>query len=267
MTKISFSRIVLDGKILDGDPLWSKFNGSFVNLDLPSVEIANQIYTGHALTTWHKEWRHSDNYILGQHLALDFDTEDERSTLLSLSKDPFIAKYSSMIYTTPNHSPDKPRARALFHLDTPIYQAINYSMASRSLVWLFGTADTKCKDAARFFYGSKNCEMEYLDNVLSLDVIKKIISQYQETGTKTKKTHDSPQDVDVKKMVDSALNKAADGNRNDYGFWMSCIWADNGVPQSEAENGILMYQRAVGRGTYSEQEALASVYSAYRRTR
>jgi hypothetical protein len=188
--KIAFSTMALDHKIPPGDALWSEFNASFTNKDLDLIDIANEIYCGHPFTTWHKNnWRNAANYQLGQHIGIDFDTEDQHSSLTFLAKDKFIQKYAALIYTTPSHKPEAPRSRVLFLLDTPIQQAKNYTSAVSALLWLFGTADRQCKDSCRFFYGSHNCEVEWIDQVLPLDKIKQIIGQYQATGNVAKESH------------------------------------------------------------------------------
>lgn len=179
----------LPGKLPPGDPRWHSFNAGFVNQDVDQLTLAANIYDGHAFTTWHRNnWRASENFLLGQHLALDFDTEDARSTLPALQREPFIAKHAALVYTTPSHTPDKPRARVVFLLDTPIYQAKNYTAAMAALLWLYGTADRQCKDAVRFFYGGKPgaCEMEWLNNELPLALVKDLIARYQATGAQTK---------------------------------------------------------------------------------
>jgi len=269
MYRIAVSRMALADKIPAGSALWPKFNASFDNRELEPIEIANEIYTGHAFTTWHRNhWRDGSNYELGQHLGLDFDTEDKRSTLPYLAAEPFIARYASMIYTTPSHTPEAPRARVLFLLDTPIYQATNYALAAQAMTWLFSHADPKCKDPVRFFYGSRNCTVEYLDHVLPLDVVKGIISKYQATGAHEKRRqvrqHD---DVDAARLVTAAIDKAADGERNSLGYWLACRLAESGMAQPDAERYMLDYQRAVqarGKADYTEHEALSSVRSAYR---
>lgn len=188
--KLAFSRMAPTGKFPPGDPVWGEFNASFVNQELELIDIANQIYTGHPFTTWHKNnWRNNANYLLGQHIGIDFDNEDQRSTLAYLAKDKFIQKYAALIYTTPSHTPAAPRARVLFLLDAAIHQAKNYATAVTALLWLFGAADRQCKDACRFFYGSVNCDVEWLDNVLPLDKVKQIIHQYQATGEIARNSH------------------------------------------------------------------------------
>lgn len=180
----------LPGKIPSGDSRWHQFNGSFVNQELPQIDIASALYDGHPITTCcDPQWRKSENYQMGQHLGLDFDTEDQRSTIAMLMKDPFIKKYGSILYTTPSHTPDRPRARVLFMLDTPIRQAKNYTLAAASLLWIFGAADSQCKDPVRFFYGAKPgaAEMEWLGGELPLSLVKDLIQRYQTTGNNMRK--------------------------------------------------------------------------------
>lgn len=192
--KIAFSTWTPEGKIPPqaqlpaDDTTWKRFNASFQNQELEQVEILDMIYHGHPFTTWHKnKWRNAANYLAGQHIGLDWDTEDERSTLQHLIKDPFIKKYGFMAYTTPSHKPEAPRARVVFLTDAPIMQGKNYVAATSALLWLFGTADRQCKDSCRFFYGSKNCDMEWLGKTLPLEKLKAIIGQYQTSGQLAKK--------------------------------------------------------------------------------
>lgn len=192
--KIAFSAWTPEGKIPPqaqlpaDDTTWKRFNGSFQNQELDQVEILDMIYQGHPFTTWHKnQWRNAANYLAGQHIGLDWDTEDERSTINGLMKDSFIRKYAFLIYTTPSHKPEAPRARVVFLTDTPIMQAKNYVAAVSSLLWLFGTADRQCKDSCRFFYGSKDCQMEWLGQMLPIDKMKAIIGQYTTSGALAKK--------------------------------------------------------------------------------
>ena len=223
--KMAFSKMVLRSKIPPGDDLWGEFNGSFENMEIEPQDIANLIYTGHPFTTWHaNHWRHSRNYQLGQHIGIDFDTEDERSTLAYLARDKFVSRYANLIYTTPSHRPEAPRSRVLFLLDAPIHQAKNYAAAAAALLWLFGSADRQCKDAARFFYGSVNCDVEWMpDNVLPLDTVKQIISQYNATGTHTKRNHEQTYTVtpDQQEVADALQRIPAWGI--EYDEWVNVL--------------------------------------------
>jgi hypothetical protein len=182
--QIAVSEFPLAGKIQDGDLAgYRRLNGSFTNREIEPFTLAALIWEGYPFTTWHSNnWRHSRNFESGQHLGLDFDQGDKSSTLPGLLESPFVAKYASILYTTPSHSPAVPRARAVFLLDEPITKAPNYALAATALLWLFSGADAQCKDAARFFYGSKNCELEFVDRVLPLAVVRHLIDQYQKSG-------------------------------------------------------------------------------------
>lgn len=209
--KISFSRMALDKKIESGDPVWPQFNASFVNQEIEMIDIANLIYLGHPFTTWHaNNWRETKNFLAAGHLALDFDTGDERSSIDYLIKDDFIQKYAALIYTTPSHTEASPKGRALFLLDNPIEQGKNYTRSVMALIWLFSgvtTPDRKCKDPCRFFYGSKNCQIELIDNVLPLDLVQYLIGQYEATGDAQKKTVEAknykPSTADEKEIADA----------------------------------------------------------------
>jgi len=171
-------------KIPPGAPVWNQFNASFINRELDTRGIVDAIYSGHPVTTQHKNnWRASENFICGQHLALDFDSEDNTSTIDYLSNDKFISKYGTFIHTTISHKPEAPRARVFFLLDEPIQQAKNYALAAAALLWMFGTADRQCKDAARFFYGAPGCEFALLFGTLPLEMVKRTIKNYLASGS------------------------------------------------------------------------------------
>lgn len=205
--KIALSKYQLSQKIPYGSDIWPRFNASFNNREIDPPRLMQMIYDGHALTTWHKDhWRVGANYICGQHLGLDFDAGDNTSSIPTLMKDKFIQRYASILYTTMSHTPEAPRARVMFLLDQPIMQAKNYTLAASALLWLFGTADRQCKDAVRFFYGSPGCEFEYLDNVLPLEIVKKLICDYQASGAgvkkRTERNYHAPADQeDVQKAL------------------------------------------------------------------
>ena len=235
--KIAISRMAIYEKIPYGAPIWGEFNASFENRELELHEIANEIYLAHPFTTWHKNnWRNSANYEIGQHIALDFDSEDQRSTLQFLAKDKFIQKYAAFIYTTPSHKPEAPRARVLFVLDQPIHQAKNYTAAVSALLWLFGTADRQCKDPCRFFYGSHNCDFEWMDNVLPIEKVKQVIGQYQATGAIVKQSHERKSytpTADQQEVADALKKIPAWGI--DYDQWVSVLMA---IHQAYGDNGL-----------------------------
>lgn len=241
--RIAVSTMALNGKIPQGSPLWSKFNASFENMELDLWEFAHAVYMGHPFTTWHKNrWRDNRNYLLGQHIGLDFDSGDERSSIDYLSRDPFVDKFASLIYTTPSHTENAPKARVVFLLDQPIRQAQNYALAAAALLWIFGTADRQCKDPARFFYGSKDCDLKLNENVLPVSVVKDLVLEYRTTGRTAKNKTSKPfstKDPDILE-IQRALD-CIPAMEIDYGEWVTVLMAlhhdlpeNIGLPLAEA---------------------------------
>ena len=172
--RISFSTMQLTGKLPQGDKRWGEFNDSFENLTLAPVEIANLIYKGYSFTTWHDGRRSLANFICGHHVAIDMDTGDERSRIDTLAAHPWVRMYANLIYTTPSHTENAPRARVLFLLDKPVEDATAYGEIVQFIMSQFDDPDTSCKDASRFFYGSLNCDLLTLDNVLPLAQLRRL---------------------------------------------------------------------------------------------
>ena len=276
--RIAMSSMALDRKLAPGDPIWHDFNGSFVNRELTPFDFARAIYDGHPFTTWHaNNWRTSANYVCGQHLGLDFDNGDQTSTLPALLDNPFIHRHANILYTTPSHTPEAPRARVVFLLDTPIMQATNYALAAAALLWLFGTADRQCRDASRFFYGSMRCDMEMFDNVLSLATIKHIIAQYQASGRRELRrqvdraiqSNDRYTTAALRNEVE-AVRTAPQGTRN--GTLNKACWnlarfiATGELSQIDIEDALTSAALSAGLGEAEITATLRSAINAAART-
>lgn len=161
--------------------LWGEFNGQFRNETLTIEQFANAICKGFACTTWHAFYRKAANFVQGQHIGLDFDTEDERSTFPALMADPFINRYATILHTTPSHKAEKPRARVIFLLDRPIRDAQKYVLLTNALLWKYAGADETCKDACRLFFGAKDCDVLTPGNILTLeDAATHLVNPYKE---------------------------------------------------------------------------------------
>jgi len=277
--KIAVSRFALEKKIPPGSELWPRFNASFENFELDVPGIMQAVYRGRAITTHHKDhWRTSANYLAGQHIGLDFDQGDETSSLYHLAQDKFVSKYAAFAYTTISHTPEYPRARVIFLLDTPIVQARNYTMAATALLWLFGTADRQCKDAVRFFYGAPGCEMVRMDNVLPLSVVQKLIKNYQESGMQEKHKSERPNysaSEDQKEAASALQHIPAWGidydewvqvlmglhaGFGDGGFSLATAWAD-GRPGEVEQKWKSFKQEGNGQGAIT----LATVFGIAKR--
>lgn len=219
--RIAFSLDSLSGKLAPGDPYWREFNGSFKNFELSAPAISCMIDDGHAFTTWHANgWRDSKNYLCGQHLGIDFDSASVSQVLA----DPFVQRYGSIVYATPSSTPEAPRSRAVFLLDAPIMQAVNYVAAASALIAVFGGhADRQCKDAARFFYGSVGSMPTRLDNVLPLRVVRDIIAKHatiQAMQHRPRPSQYTPHTADAAE-AQRLLDRLAPARADDYNDWIT----------------------------------------------
>lgn len=247
---------------------WDVFNDNFENQIMQSLDIANAIYTGHAYSAWHHGRRKVENFHLAQHIAVDLDTEDKRSQIDCLLAHEFVRVYAALLHSTPSHTEATPRTRIVFLLDQPIGNADAYKSAIDFVYSLFPGADPSCVDASRFFYGCKNCRLEWFDNVLPLAHLRTFYQQARRSkppGQRPPVTrHEGPYSPD--KLVEYAVKDAPGKGRNNTGYYLARRLRENGVSQDEAFNWMLHYQRQVQAGAhkYTQHEAVQSLKSAYR---
>lgn len=271
-----FHRIAINtmatGKLTEGDPRWATFNDSFVNEQFDRAEIADAIYTGHAYTTWHEGRRCLDNFICGQHLALDMDTGDKRSSLAALMQNEFIRTYAAILHTTPSHTEAAPRARVIFLLDRFIPDPAAYKSATTFLMSQFDGADPACKDASRFFFGCKDCQIELLNNVLPLDHLRSYYKRWQATQPTKAPPQQQRRETTTEykqqpeRLLDYAVKDAAGQGRNNRGYRLAAQLREAGLAEQEALTYMTNYQMSVerfGQHNYTEQEAIKSLRSAY----
>lgn len=222
--RIAINKLALDKKIPRGDKLWGTFNDRFVNQEIDLMDFANAVYTGHAFTSWHKGRRCTENFECSQFIAVDMDTEDERSSFSTLERHELVALYAGMMYTTPQHTDERPRARIIFFLDTPLVDAQAYTEATRFVTSLFDGADTNCAEASRFFYGAKGCTIWLSEHVLPLAQLRGYYARWKAKQPKTQpkpKRQDTPADL---KDVESALKRVNPWGI-DYNQWIAVLAA------------------------------------------
>lgn len=174
---VSVNSMQLDGKLPDGDPRWSQFTNSFEKLQLSPIQLLDAIQSGRAYCPWVDGGRKKENFELAQHIGIDFDTEDERSSIDELMEIPLIRAYASIIHTTPSHTPDAPRARVLFLLDEPVLDVAKYESMLRFMIAVTDS-DPSCSDATRFFYGNKNAEIAFPAHELPVAHLRELYRRY-----------------------------------------------------------------------------------------
>lgn len=117
-----------------------------------------------------------ENFNGLQMIALDFDTENEQSTIQFLSQHPIIKEYAYAIHSTPSHTQDAPRSRVLFFLDRMVRDKDKAALMLNSTYWRFGFgADQGVRNINRFWYGGKSDgDMLVLGNIMALADVKEV---------------------------------------------------------------------------------------------
>ena len=178
--RIGKGKIIVKGRPEDEwRPEFREFNGTFDNRDISPEELMRLVANQWCITAQHNRYRHSKNFIAGQHLGLDLDNLD--MSLEQIVEVPFFMKYASFAYTTPSHTAEHPKLRVIFVLDRPVRDKDKYAEAAASLVDRFVTTDQTVKDPARFLYGGGfGCLTHWWGNVMTLeDVRDELILPYR----------------------------------------------------------------------------------------
>jgi hypothetical protein len=280
---IAINDMALDDKLPPGDSRWARLNDSFINQEVEPFDFANAIYMGRAYSAWHSGRRKDDNFLRSQFIAVDCDTEDERSSIPYLLRLEFVNVYAALIHSTPSHTDAAPRSRVVFLLDEPIADSAAYEVAIGFVYNLFPGSDTSCIDSSRFFYGSKNCEIELLDNVLPVTHLRSYYNRWRRVTTpnqQVRRQQQQPYTVQHRQpatekgtltpdtFLTYAINDASGEGRNNRGYRLARQLREMGLSQFEAEGYLRRYQQAVGRmgqHDYTETEAMQNTRSAYSR--
>jgi hypothetical protein len=271
--KISINEISLDDKLPSGDSRWAVFNDSFVNVERTLMEFCNDVYTGHAYTSWHEGRRKAENFILGQHIALDFDTQDLRSCIDTLAMNKACQRFLCAIHTTPTHTPEGPKARIVWPLNEPIHTADGYKIAVKALQSQFTCADPAPSNAVSFFYGNKSATVDDIwfsdGSVMTLDVLRKLVKAQRDAVRPGPSTDQRPEvtvnSANIEKTLATIIDKATQGNRNKLAFWIAKRMVESDMQPSEQEEIMRRFAGSMA-SDFTEGEALKALYSARKNT-
>lgn len=252
------------GKKSKSDRDWDQYNKSFI----PSVKtingIAETISSGWAIAPVVHKSRSLDNFVSTQLLGADFDS----SSISNLLSDQFVRDYAAIVHTTSSHKPEAPRSRSIFILEEPIHDPLVFSEIATATTWYCDQSDPQCKDAARLWFGAKDCQIE-IDAAkrLPMSVIQNIVSEYR-ISQETLPENSGFSHGDPESILNDAIKSIKPGNRNTTGFEMCCRLRDIGIDKSEAVEYARIFQSAanlVGDHPYEMSEILSSLRSAYSR--
>jgi len=174
-------------KVKPGDGRFWDFNMTFQNETITLPHFVNAIVQGHAWTAPHHHERHhrprrdnpdyqtsyrvKANVIGSQLLALDSDTEDERSSFAGLLADTFISRYAAVIHASASSTWSRPRSRVIFTLDD-VLSPDEYELALQALLFRYPFCDQSVKHAAAVFFGARGCAYCLLRQVLPVSVLR-----------------------------------------------------------------------------------------------
>ena len=137
----------------------SAYGSSFFPTGVYLSTLWSHICAGKAWTVgcYQKNQRRKEFFQSSQLVALDLDElADLALALPDLLADPDIADYATMVYPSPSCTPENPKYRVIFILETPVTDADAWERLQRGVLYHFRrlAPDPACKDAARLFYGN-----------------------------------------------------------------------------------------------------------------
>ena len=148
------------------------------NVELTPQDLAESINDGKAYCAQLSGPRKGANFLCSDVVSVDIDgTRRIEETLC----DPLVAKYATILYTTPNHTEESHRFRLIFALPRTINSAGDMTAAARSLA-LRLSGDPAAVDPTRLYYGSTGSNPQVFDRRLDEQTLDELIRQGQRTA-------------------------------------------------------------------------------------
>lgn len=199
--RLSINPDLINKNEADNNSLYSK---GWINVELTPNELASKVDQGIAYCCQLAGNRKTENFLCSEILSADFDGT---RTIKDALADPFVRKHLTLLYTTANHTEDRPRFRMAFALPRPIELASEMKAAYRSLA-LRLNADLSATDPTRLFFGSKGSQPQTFNRGLDEDTLAELIAQgldaEQSDGVTRRATTISRQPIALDRMVDLA---------------------------------------------------------------
>lgn len=202
-----------------------KHNSSFQETESNLGELLRSISEGKAFSpiVFKDNTRTGGNFISAQLLVLDFD----KSNLTEVLEHEYIKSYASAYYTTPSHrlNGNGDKFRVIFLLPEAITDREVYKTCMLKLLEKFPEADQACKDAARSFYGSENCEYKCWDKEIDLEELEKLKMEKspRKKSTKLLSSLSSVTDEKLFNEIQDMLKSIPDSIT--YEDWRNIVWA------------------------------------------
>ena len=190
----------------------------FKNYELTATELVEVIHSyGYAISyQFDGEIRQEKNFLCTDIVCVDVDNSEEYSSrnrsYEDALQDPLVANNALLIYTTTNHTSEQHRYRIVFGLPKTIIDPSDIRALTTGLaIRLAG--DLRAVDAARMFFGSKDCKgsilgNEYLDETIVNDLIRQgldfINNKNSDTSGNKSKSYRSHRHIHPDSLVKTA---------------------------------------------------------------
>lgn len=238
-----FQFVIMTSKALVGKAPahfnWSQFYRTFRHEWLTPRQLAEHVWRGYPFTPVWDKARREENFVSAGHMAFDFDTGNESSSLDSLmAVGTFAWMFGSFAYSTPSSTPAAPRSRVVYVLEYPIDNAAEYREAYQAVAWQMlgdgAQTDPACKDPLRLYYGSPRCNLRPNWSVLGKAALDLVTAEYRAAHPPTPAAREVayvpiPPD---ERRVNSKLAQLGNRVRN--------------APQNEGHNTLLKTARLAG---------------------
>lgn len=146
----------------------------FISVDGTIEDLAQAVQDGWGFSyQFIDQKRRTENFLATDILMVDMDGT---RTLSETLEDQIVKDYCSLYYTTPSHNPDCHRFRLVFVLPKTITDPKEVKAASFALAKRL-SGDLAATDAARIFYGNRNCQLEILGKEISNDFLSTLIAE------------------------------------------------------------------------------------------
>ncbi len=123
-------------------------------------------------------WRSERNFVRQNWTAVDID--EGYASIDEISKIPFFQQYGAILYTSPSHTPEHPKARLVFRLEKTLTAIADVRALYTAMIYKFG-GDKACHDAGRMFYGSEGCDIEtYPTKVIPTGIVNRLVDEGKE---------------------------------------------------------------------------------------
>lgn len=176
--------ISINQNIINKNERNASFATGFEPVQITPNELATHIQRGHAYAPqMERGVRKAPNFMLCSVLSLDIDGDVAPAMI---ADNPLVREGATIIYTTYNHTDEKPRYRIVFAVDQVFEDPKAFRAANEALA-LRLSGDPSVVDAGRMFYGNTHAKIKVFDRGLRADVVEELVAQrYNATGFEPK---------------------------------------------------------------------------------